>query len=385
MEVVSKKVKIGQLVSDFREGVLRRPAEYQRGEIWHPQQKQKFIDSLHRGYPVPAVFLHQIAGGEYFDIIDGQQRLAALRDYLAHSDSLRIPEPNEKSKFRLPQGIRDQDVPWFGKIFSELDKELRIEFMNRELEVHYVVNSNANEIRDLFIRLQAGTPLAPQQIRDAWPGNLSPYIERLGGKFNVPPGVPLLNLIDGRGDRTPADDDENAGRRDPNVVKRQVCAQMLSIFLHREGGLGNIPSISSKHLDLFYYVESAFPTEDQEPLAREFEGLLQITGRVVRGALAQLVNRKMLPKIEVFAVFMFLQESKKQHGVEFDPLFLSKLTDFVAQYEDDCVGSRTKSSTISGYYERWLRALVAELDVPETRFIKERDPLLGHPDFDRDG
>lgn len=41
-----------------------------------------------------------------------------------------------------------------------------------------------DEVRDLFIRLQARTPLTPQQVRDAWPGNVSPYIELLAGKLS---------------------------------------------------------------------------------------------------------------------------------------------------------------------------------------------------------
>jgi hypothetical protein len=43
------------------------------------------------------------------------------------------------------------------------------------------------EIRDLFIRLQSGTALTRQQIRDAWPGNLGPYVERLAGKLDRVP------------------------------------------------------------------------------------------------------------------------------------------------------------------------------------------------------
>jgi hypothetical protein len=211
--------------------------------------------------------------------------------------------------------------------------------------------------------LQAGTPLAPQQIRDAWPGRLSPYIERLGGKFNVSPTVPLLSLIDGRGDRSATDEDSDAGRRDNHVVKRQVCAQLLLIFLRREENLKDIPSIGSRQLDLFYYVDSAFPTESQ----------LHLAGRIVHGALSRLQNRKVLPKLEVFSLFMFLQEARKHYELEFDQGFLWRLTEFVAKYEDDFAGPRTKSSTISGHYDRWLRALAAMIDGPETRFIKERE------------
>lgn len=373
MEVVTKKIKISHLVRDFRGGKLRRPAEYQRGEMWHPHQKQKFVDSLHRGYPVPAIFLHQVKGEEtYLDIIDGQQRLAALRDYLDQTHPLRIPDLNGRTKLRLPQGIRDRDVPWVGRSFVELDKEIQLEFMNRELQVQFISSSDSDEIRDLFIRLQAGTPLAPQQIRDAWPGNLSPYIERLAGKFNHAPTASLLGLIDGRGDRIASDDEGDSGRRDEHVVKRQVCAQLLFIFLRRAEELKDIPSIGSKQLDQFYYVYASFPTESQRDLAHAFEKLLHLTGRVVRGALSQLANRKVLPKLEIFSLFMFLQEAKYHYGLEYDDEFLMKLIGFVARYQGDCTGSRTKASTLTDHYEQWLRALRTAISVPETEFINER-------------
>jgi uncharacterized protein with ParB-like and HNH nuclease domain len=41
-------------------------AEYQRGPVWTMVQKQKLIDSVLRGYPIPLIYLHHIvqsAGG----------------------------------------------------------------------------------------------------------------------------------------------------------------------------------------------------------------------------------------------------------------------------------------------------------------------------------
>ena len=46
-----------------------------------------------------------------------------------------------------------------------------------------------NEVRNLFIRLQAGTPLTAQEKRDAWPGKFTLFVIRHAGK----PGHPLHN------------------------------------------------------------------------------------------------------------------------------------------------------------------------------------------------
>src|SRR5436853_611604 len=44
----------------------------------------------------------------------------------------------------------------------------------------------ANEARDLFIRLQGGMPLTAQEKRDAWPGNFTDFVLKIGGKPELP-------------------------------------------------------------------------------------------------------------------------------------------------------------------------------------------------------
>jgi hypothetical protein len=43
-----------------------------------------------------------------------------------------------------------------------------------------------NEARDIFIRLQSGTPLTAQEKRDAWPGNFTIFVIRHAGKQDHP-------------------------------------------------------------------------------------------------------------------------------------------------------------------------------------------------------
>lgn len=57
---------------------------YQRKLIWTLDEKQKFIDSVVRGYPVPIILLAestQKEGGS-LEIIDGMQRLDAIVSFI---------------------------------------------------------------------------------------------------------------------------------------------------------------------------------------------------------------------------------------------------------------------------------------------------------------
>ena len=103
-----------------------------------------------------------------------------------------------------------------------MDEDLRNRFTTKEIDVFVIKELvAADEVRDLFIRLQSGTALSRQQVRDAWPGTIGPLIERLAGKLNRTPAVTLFKQIDKRGTRN---DEEGSTRKRlfDNDQKRQI-------------------------------------------------------------------------------------------------------------------------------------------------------------------
>lgn len=66
--------------------------------------------------------------------------------------------------------------------FKELSQDLRNTFNESKLPVYEIRSASNEEVRNLFIRLQGGTPLQPQQVRDAWPGDVARFIVSLAGK-----------------------------------------------------------------------------------------------------------------------------------------------------------------------------------------------------------
>ena len=77
---------IANLIEYQHKNILRVNHEYQRGLRWTDMQKQMFIDSIFRGYSIPAFYFHKeqtsAAGidNTYFNIVDGQQRINAIYD-----------------------------------------------------------------------------------------------------------------------------------------------------------------------------------------------------------------------------------------------------------------------------------------------------------------
>ena len=69
------------LVKRLKRGDIYIPG-FQRSFVWTGPEKSRFIESLILGLPVPNVFLAQDARTKSLNIVDGQQRLRSLWDYL---------------------------------------------------------------------------------------------------------------------------------------------------------------------------------------------------------------------------------------------------------------------------------------------------------------
>lgn len=74
---------VWSLVTAFRTGALVIP-DYQRGRVWTPAQQSAFVGYALSRAPVAAFFVRQVNGCDGFqdELLDGQQRLAAMVDWL---------------------------------------------------------------------------------------------------------------------------------------------------------------------------------------------------------------------------------------------------------------------------------------------------------------
>lgn len=194
MKSETKKHPLHKFAAAYGTHDVRVRPEYQRGTVWKLPQKQGLIDSLLRGYQIPLIYVHleqraKLYGGTETTawLVDGQQRLAAIYGFLQNEYAL--PDPRTaKPNSVLPPSVAPIP-PWAGKKFDELTQEEKDRLRNIELQVVEMTAEHPNEVRDLFIRLQAGTPLTAQEKRDAWPGDFTDFVIKHAGK----PGHRLSN------------------------------------------------------------------------------------------------------------------------------------------------------------------------------------------------
>lgn len=158
------------------ETINLRP-EYQRRLRWSNSQKSKLIESLLLNIPVPPVFFYENEAARY-EVMDGQQRLSAIRDFFAGDftlTGLRVLEPLNGLRYTKcpPRVKRTLDRASISAIVLLLESE------NERKETGGKAKRSIADIRRLvFDRLNTGgRTLNAQEIRNALnPGPLNEAI-----------------------------------------------------------------------------------------------------------------------------------------------------------------------------------------------------------------
>ena len=362
MKFEKKAFAIKDLVHAWESTQLRRNPEYQRGETWTKAQQQCLIDSLFRKYPIPPLFLQLITdqglGGEEarrYDVVDGQQRLLALCGYAQGEYPLLAPEDK---KLRLPGSLRSAPAPWAKKCFHELSECLQNELLENTIDVYELKDVRGpDEVRDLFIRLQSGTALSRQQIRDAWPGEIGPYVERLAGKLTKIPKLEFFRLVDKRGTRV-----EDEDQKDRYVADRQTCAQLLRIVLSRSMNPYAFPSVNASNLDALYHEYTEFDQNGET--AQHFESFLSKATKVVTTVkdITHFRGKKKtkFKKLELFSLVMLIQDLSRSPNYKMDKIAIDRIArEMLKDRSKEINKKRTSAKAIQEHYE-WFRKEIGE-------------------------
>lgn len=328
---VESEWTVGQLIDFEGEQILRVNHEYQRGLRWTEMQKRMFIDSIFRGYSIPAFYFHKKQTSTapfqntHFDIVDGQQRINAIYSY--SEGAFALLDPSEDSGFRFPNFVKDTPCPWGGKRFGELSEELQSQLTNHKVVVYEIVTTNDNSIRDLFIRLQGGTPLTPQDKRDSWPGNFTEFVLKVGGKSGVDKwfGLPVFKEIAKV---------SNESRR------RQLVAQVFMLFWTVRNEM-RFCDIKSANIDEFYHAQVDF--DDKSNDAKRFE---RICGTLHEA----LLGRPRVVGHYIIHLFLLADSLLEEYAHGWEPHLANKLFEFDNRRRDTANDIRNRRETENGRY-----------------------------------
>lgn len=155
------------VLADFAEQPERyKIPGFQRYEVWDISRKQQLLDSILRGIKLPKFYAARIEGTDNYKVVDGQQRLSVIRDFIAGNIEL---HPLTVASLGLA-GPRYEDLP----------KEVLVERFDRfPLEFDLIYDYTEKQLRELFLRLQKGSPLTAAEKLNAVHSKLRDYSKRL--------------------------------------------------------------------------------------------------------------------------------------------------------------------------------------------------------------
>ncbi|MBT9547791.1 MAG: DUF262 domain-containing protein [Candidatus Sericytochromatia bacterium] len=128
---------------------------YQRRSVWSPKDRRFFLDSIFRGYPSPAIFLHKVFkdGLHIHEVVDGKQRLETILLFT-------------QNKIVIDKGFGDTRLN--GKKWSQLDDDLKRRFWDYVIPVEYIKIVEGTLISAVFDRLNRNSlKLERQELRHA--------------------------------------------------------------------------------------------------------------------------------------------------------------------------------------------------------------------------
>ena len=145
---------------------------FQRKYVWNTSEKSRFVESLILGLPVPSVFFAQDIITKKLNIVDGQQRLKSLQEYLSGSFSLSGKDIQTELKgCYFSNDVAKGNNP---KVLSEPEQRLLSDALLHAVvikpdvshdDVKYGHEYN-NAVIQVFKRLNtSGKPLQAQEVR----------------------------------------------------------------------------------------------------------------------------------------------------------------------------------------------------------------------------
>ena len=354
-----KTRKLQNLADAYSAQELRANREFQRGLTWSLTQKQGLIDSLLRGYQIPIFYVHVESRTNNYTsgvettawIVDGQQRLDAIAAYRQNKFSLPNPKKARPGTF-IPTDAASLPS-WTGKKFEELTPDDKQRLLERELLV-VEMTAERNEVRDLFIRLQAGTPLTAQEKRDAWPGDFTNFVIRHAGKPGHSLSSPkrFFSLFPGaRARRLSVDDGDHYV--DGLAEVRKFFAGVAMTIMVRERSDLDFVDLKGKTINDFYMENLDLPEDDPGALrvVRMLELVAQLQG------FENLREGTPMPFQMAFHLALLVDSLDQGH---YSPVWREDVVNAFIEFKEEVVSARLhyrQTHESLPHYERFGRLL----------------------------
>jgi len=243
--------------------------DFQRPPVWSTAQKQLLVDTILRDYDVPKLYWRKTGSKpDKYDVVDGQQRLRAIWEFF--EGEFKLPRDAETIEGEVVKGSAYEDLP----------DELRMRFDVYPLDIVVLEDTDEDEVREMFLRLQNGTTLKAQEKRNAFSGKMRDFVRSLSKH-------PLFGSV---------------GFADSRFTFDHIAAQMVCLELG-----GGPVNIKNADLNRMYETEKEFDSKGST--AKAVARVLDILNRVFPEKTPEL------ERFNVIALYCVVSELLRQYVI----------------------------------------------------------------------
>lgn len=260
MKHTSRAQSISWFQDHYKGGRLAIRPPFQRKPVWADKQRCALIESILMDIPIPEVYVQVTQaddGSEEFGIVDGQQRLRTILQFVG-VEHAKDQEGEDHNAFSLE--VLPQTSPFKDKTFTDITGVARKNFFQYEICVRFLYTDDRKAVEDVFKRLNKFTmPLKAQELRNAtYHGPFAKLSEQL------------------------ADDEYWAVNRivSPAAIRRMADIEMMSDLLIGllHGAQGGSAKIIDEYYEMYEQFEDEFP--EQNRVKRAFTKTLDMIKRL---------------------------------------------------------------------------------------------------------
>ncbi len=254
--------------------------DFQRKEVWSKAANCMLMDTILRNIPMPKMFFQAVVRttDTYRIVIDGQQRIKAILNFLQDKYSLETPYQGE----------------YANRSFSQLPEEVQRDFLSYKIDINEVLDASDEIAREIYSRVNKYTvALSRQELRRAdYPGHFLALAETLA----------LTPFFDESRIFTPAN-----SKRMGDV---EFISELLALLLY---GSQN----KREDLDEYYRVHMEWDIAERDAIRDRFLGVIEDIQAIwsvdVQGA-KEFSKTRFRQKSDFYSLFAAIDECRREFG-----------------------------------------------------------------------
>jgi hypothetical protein len=176
INTIPTQMTIADYCSAMERGEILVNRDYQRSDkVWPESARAYLIETAVLHYPMPKLYLRQIVDPRskrtIKEIVDGQQRSTAIRDFY-------------QNNLRLSATLENEAIA--GKTYSDLDESEQSKFLSFPISLDLLIGATQQEVVEVFRRMNSYTvPLNAEEQRHAYyQGQFKWFVNRLTSRFS---------------------------------------------------------------------------------------------------------------------------------------------------------------------------------------------------------